>query len=103
MSLYTVYNSSEPLPPRSRASARFHCAKHEPNLPEIEAQHYEILYYKRNNHFRCNCPGYVNYGYCRHQEITKLFAKEKKINTGRLYDFDKQRWTNYTVYVPPAE
>lgn len=29
---------------------------------------------------------------CRHRDLVRLFCAEGKINSGEMYDFDKQRW-----------
>jgi hypothetical protein len=99
--LYSVW----PLPnePLKRGyTAAYHIAKYD-RIMMIEQDHYTVKLYSRNNWYRCDCPGFVNWGKCRHQAIVEAFIKERKVGSGQLYDYDNQRWSNYFTNVPEEE
>lgn len=102
MHLYSVWNlPSEPL---KRGYIAAYCVtKHDRITFREEDDHYIVKLYSRNNWYRCDCPGFVNYKYCRHQAIVEAFIDDKKVGTGQLFDYDNRRWSNYFVEVPIEE
>lgn len=81
-------------------TAAFHVAKYNRSTLIEEKESYTVKLYSRNNWYRCDCPGFVNHGHCRHQAIVQIFVKADKVGEGSLFDFDSNRWSNQFVEVP---
>lgn len=100
--LYSVWRIPDNTNPRAKYLCQYHVTKHH-RATLSEEQFYTIQYYRSRNWFRCDCPGFVNWHHCRHQQITEVFIKRRRIGSGALYDYEAQRWSNEFVAVPVAE
>jgi hypothetical protein len=100
--LYSVWSIPDDTNPRVRYKKQFHITKHN-RIALTEEEHYVVKFYERNNWYRCECPGFVNWGKCRHQEITEIFIRERKVGTGSLYDYDNARWSNEFISISDSE
>lgn len=100
--LYSVWNlPNEPL--KRGYTAAYCVTKHDKITLREDDTHYVVKLYHRNSYYRCDCPGFVNWGKCRHQPIVTIFVDDGKVGTGSLYDYDNGRWSNFFVEVPAEE
>lgn len=100
--LYSVWNlPNEPL--KRGYTAAYCVTKHDRITQREEDEHYIVRLYSRNNYYRCDCPGFVNWGHCRHQAIVEAFIDDRKVGSGQLYDHENKRWSNYFVDAPAEE
>jgi len=77
MTLYTV---------RTRRTDSFLISKLSEELEVLDS--YVIR--KHRNALTCSCMSHKPY--CKHMDILEIFEKNKKINTGSFYDFEKSKW-----------
>jgi len=91
--LYSVWKIPPNPNPRARYKDQYHITKHH-RATLIEEEHYTVKAYPKNNWYKCECPGFVNWGYCRHQKIVEIFVTKNKVGSGALYDFDNERFSN---------
>ena len=43
--------------------------------------------------FNCDCPA-GNRPVCRHRELVEIFIDTESMDSGKLYDYDKKRWSD---------
>ena len=97
--LYSVWNL--PNYPLKRGYTAAYCVtKHDRVTFREEDEHYAVQFYPKNDYYRCECVGFVNWKKCRHQEIVEVFVDDRKVGSGQLYDYDSKRWSNYYTDVP---